>query len=997
MARLSQSRNIFTIPPGTGFAKALARQILHEVQHKPETLPDWRIFLPTRRACRVLQDAFLEQSGGRSLLLPRLLTLGDVEDDALMLDLAIADAPDESLNLPPALSALRRRMLLARLVQAQNTPMQAAHALKLADALAHLMDQIYTEGLDLADLLQLAPPELAQHWQITLDFLKILSSHWPTILAEHNVMDAADRRNRLMRALAAHWKNQPPQTPIIAAGTTGTIPATALLLQTIAALPQGRIVLPGLDQDMEEADWEALEEGHPQAGLKHLLQTLDVQRADVALWPGVSAPAPARVALIREVMRPAKANHSWAKISVSQIGLFQEGLAHVQLAVCAHAREEAEIIALSLRTVLETPGKTATLITPDRTLARRVALACRRWGIVLNDSAGLSLAETAPGVFFLLLAQAVAQRFSPVALLALLKHPLCSAVPQDYVYALEHILRGPRPRPGLEELGAHIEKHLSAGDEKCTQARGAWEVIAPIMRQITSCIDSGKRLNIKDFLVAHVGAAQALSTENALWADTAGEALSQTLAELISDSSDLVSISAHEFPEFLKAIFRGVVVRPPSDTHPRLNILGQLEARLIDSDYVILAGLNEGTWPPEPGHDPWMSRSMRSRFGLPPPERALTLAAHDFVQGFCAQQILLTRALKMDGAPTLPARWLQRLHVLAEAAKLTISPPPALQWVRGLEYAGLPQPVRRPEPRPPRTARPKNFTVSDIETWIRDPYALYAKKILHVRALEPLEQSFDSAQRGILLHHILKTFIDTYPDQLPAETVIRLHETAYNCLSESAYEQEEYDFWIRHFARIATDLAKYETDWRVSYIPFATELPGKISFGTDRSEITLTARADRLDSARDRRANSYVLIDYKSGGKYSAKGLCNGEHPQLALEGLILKSGGFGGNLRLDTDVYPRLSLLSFASGTLTRTFLDPSKSQHAITAASEGLRGLVDMFDDEQTPYLSSPDPAHSLRYSDYNHLARLAEWGVAEESEDDTGGESSDAGGGA
>lgn len=993
MANIAQPSRIFNIPAGTGFAAALTQQILREVQHAPHTLPDWRIFLPTRRACRTLQDAFLDQSGGKPLLLPRLLTLGDVEDDALMLAMAAAEHVPGALDLLPPLSALDRRMLLARLVAEQHAGMRPAQALRLADALGHLMDQIYTEGLDLNDLAALVPAELAAHWQITLDFLTILGTHWPRILAAHNVMDAADRRNRLMRALARHWQDNPPQTPVIAAGSTGTIPATALLLRVILGLPQGRIVLPGLDQAMPTEDWNAIEEGHPQAGLKHLLQTLESVREDIAPWPGTenAQTCAGRAALARHMMCPAQASAQWVNLGMNlgtnmdktQQSLLQQGLQGLQIAQCQHAREEADVIAVLMRTVLEEPGRTATLITPDRTLARRVALACRRWGIVLNDSAGMTLAETGPGVFLLLLAQAVAQELSPVSLLALLKNPLCLALKQDDVCALETFLRSPRPKPGLEALRAHIERQTQTDPALAARALGAWEVIAPIVRQITNRVKFDKQLNLKDIIEVHIGAAEQLSTPDVLWAAAEGEATAQTLRTLLAGGNLMAPVTGHEFPELLKTLLQGIIIHPLRPTHPRLNILGQLEARLIDSDLVILAGLNEGTWPPDPGHDPWMSRPMRAAFGLPLPERAITLAAHDFVQGFCAPQVVLTRAAKIDGAPSIPARWLQRLQVVAQAAQLTLPSPPALHWVRQLEYQGLPQPIRRPEPRPPLEARPLKLSVSDVETWMRDPYALYAKKILRVQALKPLEQGLDAAQRGILLHHILKEFIDTNLTILPDDACMRLVETAQNLCQRSLFDSTDYNFWIREFELIAIDFIEFETKRRVSYLPLATELPGQLNITVDSIMFTLSTRADRLDRSIKPEAPGLALIDYKSGGTYSLKGLGDGRHPQLPLMGLILRTGGFGANAGVDRNVSPSLMLLSFGGGTLKRTALEEVKSVDAINRAEEGLHALIRAFSDVNTPYLSTPDAARGLDYSDYTHLARLAEWGIAESDE--------------
>jgi ATP-dependent helicase/nuclease subunit B len=74
---------------------------------------------------------------------------------------------------------------------------------------------------------------------------------------------------------------------VIAAGSTGSLPATAELLHTVACLPQGCVVLPGLDTDLDEESWQAMGEQHPQFGLRELLTSLGINRSDVRLCPAL--------------------------------------------------------------------------------------------------------------------------------------------------------------------------------------------------------------------------------------------------------------------------------------------------------------------------------------------------------------------------------------------------------------------------------------------------------------------------------------------------------------------------------------------------------------------------------------------------------------------------------------------------------------------------------------------------------------------------------------
>lgn len=450
--------SVFTIPPHVPFVDALAAGVAdsHASADDPLALARVLILLPTRRACRALQDAFLRHSGGRALLLPRMVPIGDVDEDALQFDSLALQSADSEREIPPAIGDMRRRLLLARLVQesADQTSggqLPVDQAVHLAGELSNLLDQVQTERLGFDRLTDLVPEDYAVHWQLTLQFLEVLTGAWPELLTAEGAIDAAERRNLLLAARAANWRHSPPATPVIAAGSTGSIPATADLLAVIAQLPAGAVVLPGLDRDLDSAVWDMTEPSHPQFGLRQLLAHLGVSREEVGDWPGVALADDrqrARTNLISAALRPAPATDNWADIGQIDAAALS-GLTRID---CAGADEEAGAIALIMREVLadRDSGRTAALVTPDRGLARRVAGALARWNVVVDDSGGVPLAETPPGVFFRLIVEMVGQAAAPFPLLSALKHPLAAGglAPGAFrglVRALEiACLRGPR-------------------------------------------------------------------------------------------------------------------------------------------------------------------------------------------------------------------------------------------------------------------------------------------------------------------------------------------------------------------------------------------------------------------------------------------------------------------------------------------------------------------------------------------------------------------------
>jgi ATP-dependent helicase/nuclease subunit B len=960
---------IYNIPAGTGFARDLAAQLIAEAGDKPETLATYKIILPTRRALRVLREAFLDETDGKPLLLPQMHALGDIDEEELSLALMAHEMDDENaprlLEIPPALPPLKRQVLLAKtILKLPDYAKSFDQALLLSSALGRLMDHVYTEGLDLQKLPSLVSAErLAEHWQVTLTFMEILSQRWPEILAEQGVIDGADRRNRLLRALADHWRKSPPQTPIIAAGTTGTIPATAELLRVIAALPQGRVVLPGMDPDIDPASWDVLTESHPQHAIKHLLERLEVPREKVLPWPNKDVEKHQdRRWLASEIMRPAETTENWANElpgnSASKQKITNE-LKNINILTCANEREEATAIAILLRQALQTPSRTAALITPRRNLARRVAASCRRWGIMLDDTAGRPLSETRAGSFIHLSAGAAAANFSPVALLAFLKHPFCK---HEGLQGLDLALRGPKPMPGLNGLKERASQEIM-------------RIIEPVLSRFMGGSPLEKPRKFAEIVKSHIAMLEALAlSPETPWQGEDGEKAAAFFSTLLDHADDFPDMSLAVYANVIDALMKDIVVRPAYGTHPRLRILGQLEARMTDADLVIMAGLNEKTWPPEASHDPWMSRPMRAEFGLPPPERQIGLAAHDFVQGFCAPHVVLTRSQRQDGGPAVPARWLQRLEAVLNAAAIKIeNPSPVIGWANAMDEAASVTPLRRPEPRPPLNARPRALSVTRIEKWRQDPYGIYAEYVLRLRKTKPLEKDIDAAERGELLHETMKNFAAKTKDSLPENAAAILIETAEDEIARRREDVAVWSFWRRRFEKAAQALAQHERGWRQQAKPLEFEIRGEIPVAAKGGEFILSARADRIDSV----PGGAAIIDYKSSGQ-SAPG---GRLPQLPLEGLILARGGFKTLGKLEP---VSLQYWSITGGAPPVKIIKTERDLGDMIADAEsGLKTLINIFDSESTPYYSVPRPDNAPRFSDYGHLARVNEWAALGDDE--------------
>ena len=966
---------LFSIPADRAFAPALARHLLAEFGQEPAGLSRVTVLLPTRRAILALRQAFLDAARPKALLLPAMAALGDAGEDEADAFEAIPMAAAALSDEPPAVGELERHTLLTRLVYewlSQEAPLAAPPPLEqaalLAGALARLIDRVETAGLDFAALEALTPEDrnLARHWEDSLAFLKIVTEAWPAVLEERGLQGAANRRRRLMLGLAERWGASPPSRPVIAAGSTGSIPATRSLLGVIAGLPEGRVILPGLDLSAGEEEWEAVasDPTHPQFGMAELLEAMKAGRDQVREIEGDAGPPP-RQRLISLAMRPPQVSEAWAEQAEPMGPRATDGIVRID---CEHPGEEATVIALILRETLEHEARTAALVTPDRALARRVVSLLGRWGIEIDDSAGASLSATPVGAYLRLVAAAALQPDDPVALLSLLKHPLTRAGMGAAAFG-----------EGVRALDLCLRKDVAGRSWRILQrlespwARAVIERLGPLI-----ALAGDKGGPVDALLQAHMEAAEALAEADdepgsqRLWRGEDGEAAAAFVDELRLALSPLPDADMANYAGLFEALIGGRTVRTRRPAHPRLALWGPLEARLQAPDRVILAGLNEGTWPRDAAPDPWMSYPMQIDFGLPPPARAVGLMAHDFVQSFAAGEVFLTRARRVAGTPTQPSRFLERLRVAMDGRGIGLDREAAGLWLgraRALDgWQGPSKACPPPSPRPPVAARPRALSQSAVGQLMRDPYGFYARRILDLPKLDEVTRGPEARDRGEILHKVLARVLPELGRRpTDDEAAARLRHEAEAELAHLGDDGSIRTFWLRRFHRAIGWLVEHEAarpaDWRWMALEETLEHP--LDAGGLR--FVLTATADRIDRHP---IHGLAVIDYKTGTVPDKGKVASGLEPQLPIEALLLTEARPGG---------PPLFSLEYwkLSGGRVPGERTPVESADArVAEAREGLGRLLAWLADERTVFLSRVRPRDEDREGDFDHLARVGEW---------------------
>ncbi len=991
--------NVWTC--GSGLLEVLAREVLRGSLLAEAALFDlsqWTLLVPTRRAARLLERKLFELSGAAALVLPRVRPIGDGDED--LLDLSLTGE-----MLPPAISKSGQLFLLLSLIDhwaranphiplAADVNASPGQALGLAQSLVALVNQVETEEAEAEFSRSMRENfdrlELAEHRETIISLLNLVQDEMPTRLHQLGLMSPAKRRNAAIRLEGTRIAAGHHHGPIIAAGSTGTNPATRQLLKAIACHAHGAVVLPGLDLALDQESWDSLGPGHPQHAMHTLLAELAVDRTQVKPLGEVTA----RQHLLREVMRPAATTDRWFD-SASLQGLdVTEATVGLSLVEAPDRHSEARAIAVLMREVLETPDQHAALITPDRNLGQQVTEELKRWDAAVDDSGGEPLIRFGLAQLAKLVMDAVAADFSPPALVGLLCHPrltlgLDAAEARRLCHLFEIVcLRQdlpPHAPSAFVSTAERVRKDMASdphASPMLTAVQPAdWDALLGFSARFAAALQPVALSGSAGFSHHLDNLARAVSV---LAPDAdAPDALERrffTVMEALRQETSLhpEGSQARAFTSITWALREETVRRLP-DVTSRLSIYGLAEARLVSADLVILGGLNETVWPATVDPGPWVNRAMRAELGLAQPERDIGITAHDFAQGMAHPVVVATWSRRLSGTPLAPARWIMRLRALLEVKGITPKDQlqrSALDWAERMDAAAAQVITAMPKPRPPPAIRPRDFSVTEIETLIRDPYAIYARRILGLEALPALAGSkaggLEAALRGTLIHAALAGFAGEKPGTSAAAEVA-LKEIGARVFANHMEHPEVRHFWWPRFVRMAAAFAAENHMLMSNVAATLVEAYGKISFDIAGIRHSLRARADRLDVMNDA---SVRIIDYKSGTAPSASQVETGLSPQLTLEAALLMHGGFGEGLPLDVAdlIYFKVSGANPPAEVRVLTFEHPVAS--VASAHLEKLKVLLEHYQDPGQPYVPRAVVFKEREASAFDHLSRHAEW---------------------
>ena len=955
-----EAPRLFALPPGADFPAELVTGLLDRFPGPPEAMAGMTLILNTQRMREGVKAEF-QTRGAR--FLPRLMLVTEV---------------DRLLPLPPAppVQPLRRKLELAQLLdgllQTGITDFPRAALFDLSESLTALMEEMQGEGVTPERIAALDVAEHSGHWARTQAFLGIVAE-----ALKGEAPDAEGRRRQVVQTLTALWTTQPPKGPVVVAGSTGSRGTTGLLLQAVARLPQGAVVLPGFDFDLPDAVWDSMDdaltaEDHPQFRFRRVMEALGITRAAVQAWTTTPPPAPDRNRLVSLALRPAPITDQWLAEGPDLPDLIPatEGLSLIE---APGERAEALAIALILREAAET-GTRAALITPDRNLTRRVTAALDRWGIRPDDSAGRPLALSAPGRMLRQVAALFGQRLTVDQALALIKHPLAFTGEGVNFGRGQHLILAREYELHLRRHGPVFPTAESLQDWAATSGLSGAPHWAETLGQVICGHDAMPDQPLTGFLTWHLSLTEALARgfadagSGALWEKEAGQKAREAVQGLqdVAEAGGVMTVA--DYASLFRSVLEKSEVREAEAAHPSITIRGTLEARVQGADLVVLGGLNDGIWPAAPPPDPWLNRAMRKAAGLLLPERKIGLSAHDFQQGVAAARVVLTRAIRGAEAETVPSRWVNRLVNLMAGLPQRNGPEAlAAMRARGDHWLALARtyaqpaaklaPAGRPSPRPPVAHRPKSLSITEIQKLIRDPYSIYARHILHLTPLDPLRPEADPRLRGTVLHKILEAYL-----REGGAGEVALMAIADRVLAAEVAWPLARAIWRSRIEKAAPGFLEFSEG--TGGMPVLIEERGTVTL--PGQGFTLKGKPDRIDRMEDGRL---LVIDYKTGAPPTPEQQKHFDR-QLYLAAAMAENGAFKG---LSAAEVAKLAYVGVkADFKVTPIDLEPGE----VAKVWEEFKDLIVAYSRPARGYSARAAMTKDSDATDYDHLSRYGEW---------------------
>ena len=1002
----AKKQSLFTIAPHASFLEILANNILDGTLlngwdiSSDFGLSDITIFLPTKKSRLELADIFNKKLNGA--LLPDIKTFGDEKEEESVFLPPNNLAPFDLEPLPKAISTIRRSLILSKLTQGylKEKPLSSSQVFALSSSLSSLIDDCHIEDVKIENLKNITPDNLSENWQENLEFLKIAFDVLPHILKEENLIDIALLQKIKLQRQAENLENIYKNKPIIAAGSTGSVLATAKLLKAITKLKRGVVVFPSLDISLSNETLKTLSDkktnphSHPQYVLVETLKNLGAKLGDVKeLAPKKNT---TRTNIIRSSLALMNESANWANIRKKYQDDIKTAFKDISFIGADNDELQARAIAFATYDFL-IKNKSVGIISPNRNLARRISVELKRFNIEVDDSAGTPLFHTPIMRFARQVITLVKGNFSSLDLVALLQNKfthfaLSRAEINKRAQWLEYaLLRGQNPKEGIDGLRIALKQNLNNENPyaplKLSEKQG--EELSDLFDRLEITLNplivlfSNKKIKIAQF--ANVFERVILDIVKDENDDL--KILQNWLQNLSKEDENInLEVDVFDIESSLQSLMANISSHAKTAFNAPVNIWGQLEARLQNKDLMILAGLNETIWPKIADPGVWLSRNMAVELGLEPKEKRIGQAAHDFEMALGNENVIISYAKRKGVDPIQPSRFLQRLSAFIGDEISQECQKKGDIWLEkalNIDFCENVTPALRPSPNPKKALRPKSLSVTEIETLMRSPYDIYAKYILNLKPLDPLGMKPDARNRGNIIHAIFEQFIKEKIDinsKEAFEDIMKIAKENFASLNNPSQE-------ILHFKRfenIAREFIKFEKIRDKEIKKRNAEVKGNWKLNGADPIFTLRGKADRIDILNN---GELEILDFKTGSIPDAKDMRGFFAPQMLLEAAMAREGAFKNIIpaKIASLKYIKLSFSPKSFEITDYKFEKNTNLDLAVDKIIERLsRHVHEYLLNDKTPMSARIFPNLNQKFiGNYEHLSRTGEWSLADDLE--------------
>ncbi|MDD9331563.1 MAG: PD-(D/E)XK nuclease family protein [Wolbachia sp.] len=888
---------VFTINISEFFFDALVQHIFSK--YEKEKISELKIILPSKRDVIALLGAFKNYHVEKCIILPEVISLENIDEEDLILNL------DKIQVITPT----KRILLLIQFILEWNEQNDDNFPIDLAYSLSSLLDKVqYNHTSKTIDYNQ-----SSEYSKKIENFIDLLIQTWSKILRDLEVVDILEHKKNYINDMILSLQND---QHVIFIGI-GKNEIYQSLIKTVHDLPFGKIILPNLNFKIKEKDWKSLDKKHYQYCLKSLLDYLNIDRRDVlsiitecnagihTFFPGSQCQATRMTGNYIDDIFDTTANLSQACKGNNN---------NVEIITCDSEEEEAQVISL----IIENEGyENVSLFVINKLLATRVAC-------LLNQRD-----DNYPYITLLLYSiEVLTSNWNSIALLSLLKHKLVTFgyVKEEYDGILlefeVEILRNFNVN-SLDEIVSVVNEH------KKIKYKEDILLIINNLKEIFNSLLNIINCTVSEMAAAHLQCVNMLSGINFL---SLNNEIGGFISNFISACEGIAIVCSLEIYSRILILF---LKRNFSSMTSDLN-----KFNLYQNKVVILAGFNEGSYPPS-FQSPFLNSLIREEFNLPSTKEEQGYFLYTLHNLFYASKIYITRSAN-NRKPIL----LQRIETLLQG---NLSKQPYRDWLRILNTPECVVPCTQPMPKPRIEVRKEKMQVmycSAVEKLIRNPYSFYVEYILNLRKLRDLNSKPSILEFGTMVHSILEKY--------------SRNKESLNSIVHKEFFSNRFYFsnmwWVRLQSIIQSFIELDET--RGKHI----EVEKSFSFPISQ-EIVLTAKCDRVEYLP---GDQIAIIDYKLGSPPSNDEVMSGFFPQLILQALAVgyvtkKQVSELAYWKLDYDQIKVISLRSY---------------REKMQEFQDFLPIFLSNYLNKEIPFTASPYLDKFLRINIYKHLERVGEW---------------------